>query len=93
MDLKILNQRIQEKLSLSHKDIIILAYQHMLKKHNTNCGCDYCNKLREYRFSKILLHRYKNFGDYFDRSYLSYLDYYSSLVKAMKAEKDQLKLI
>lgn len=91
--LKTLQQKIQEKLDLSHKDIIVSAYKHMLKKHNLNCGCNYCNKLQEYRFVKILYHRYKNSDDYQDRLYLQNLNYYSSMVKTMKSEKDQLKLI
>jgi len=95
-----IKQKVQQKLNLNHKSIIISYYQTLVNNHNDFCGCNYCLILRNYVNLKICKSRFGriyNRYDSFDRDLeLMYLNKYREMedsIKTLKKEKDLLKII
>jgi hypothetical protein len=87
---------LQEVNKRTHQQVIINLFNHQLKNHNSFCGCNYCQKLREYVEYKKSLQRLKSQDDYYYdiRSYNDFkdsLDKFKVKVLTLKYEKDKLK--
>lgn len=103
MDFLEIKQKIQEKLNLKHKDIVLTYYQILIDNHskyNDVCQCNHCIILREYvRLKKLNHHNLKkiNYLEYIeeDRKIIdNMLHNYSSIsykIEILKREKNKLK--
>jgi len=92
--------KIQSRTNNSHKEVIMGVYRKMVLSHNSFCGCNYCEILKDYvRFKKFrhAIDKKMNSPDYdYFLSRVVTQDYMDRIkitdaIKKLKQEKDQLK--
>lgn len=87
---------VQQKVNQNNSKVILAYFQASINKHNSFCGCNYCQILSKYvdlkkdevKTKRICeRHYYDNRGIY-DFNHLAYL---RVKIRELKLEKDKLK--
>lgn len=95
-----IRNRVNLKLNQKHKEIIVSVYLKMIDRHNSFCGCNYCQILSEYVFYKKYLagkiRHYSRINYYRPEEeilFLTNIRLLENKIKSIKKEKDLLKTL
>lgn len=79
----------------SHSKIVINLFNHTLKNHNNSfCGCNYCQKLRNYVEAKKCAHRIKTYiGEDFLELRIAWGEHTINVSEKLEAIKQEIALL